>query len=120
MQVTFKEIVDAREALMNLSQQRLPIKVGYNVSKVIRKANAELEILTKLRQEVIERLAPSGTEVNTEINQKIMAELSEALDVTVDIPVNKIDLSSVNNLEMTPRDVMLLEPFCIFETVSLE
>lgn len=120
MNVTLKEIVDAREALMTLSQQRLPIKVGYNVSKVIRKANTELEILTKLRQEVIERLAPSGTEVNPEINQKIMAELSEALDVTVDISVNKIDLSSVNNLEMTPRDVMLLEPFCIFETVSLE
>jgi len=49
-----------------------------------------------------------------------MAELTEALDVIVDIPVNKVDLSSVPNLEMTARDVMLLEPFCIFETVTLE
>ena len=120
MQVTLKEIVDAREALMNLSQQKLPIKIGYNVSKIIRKANAELEILTKVRQEVIERLAPPGTEVNPEINQNIMAELSEALEVTVDIPVHKVDLSSINNLEMTPRDVMLLEPFCLFDTVNLE
>lgn len=120
MNVTLKEIVDAREALMNLSQQKLPIKIGYNVSKIIRKANTELEILTKVRQEVIERHAPPGTEVNPEINQTIMAELSEALEVTVDIPVHKVDLSSIANLEMTPRDVMLLEPFCIFETVTLE
>lgn len=120
MQVTLKEIVDAREALMTLSQQRLNIKTGYNISKIIRKANAELETLTKVRQDVIDRLAPPGTEVNPEINQAIMAELTEALDVIVDIPVNKVDLSSVPNLEMTARDVMLLEPFCIFETVTLE
>ena len=35
MQVTLKEIVDAREALMTLSQQRLNIKTGYNISKII-------------------------------------------------------------------------------------
>ena len=118
--VTLKHIVDSRDALMTLSQQKLPIKISYNVSKVIRKANAELETLTKVRQEVIDRLAPPGTEVNPEINQAIMAELTEALDVVVEIPVNKVDLSSVPNLEMTARDVMLLEPFCIFETVTLE
>lgn len=118
--VTLKHIVDSRDALMTLSQQKLPIKISYNVSKVIRKANAELETLTKVRQDVIDRLAPPGTEVNPEINQAIMAELTEALDVIVDIPVNKVDLSSVPNLEMTARDVMLLEPFCIFETVTLE
>lgn len=120
MNVTLKEIVDAREALMNLSQQKLNIKTGYNLSKVIRLANKELEILTKVRQEVIERLAPQGTEVTPEVNQSIMTELTEALEVTIDIPVNKIDLSSIPNLEMTARDIMLLDPFCIFETVTLE
>lgn len=120
MQVTLKEIVDAREALMTLSQQRLNIKTGYSISKIIRKANAELETLTKVRQDVIDRLAPPGTEVNPDINQAIMAELTEALDVVVEIPVNKVDLSSAANLEMTARDIMLLEPFCIFETVTLE
>lgn len=120
IQVTLKNIVDAREALMTLSQQKLNIKTGYNLSKVIRLANKELELLTKVRQEVIERLAPQGTEVTPEINQSIMAELTEALEVTIDIPVHKIDLSSIPNLEMTARDIMLLDPFCIFETVTLE
>ncbi len=118
--VTLKEIVDCREALMSLSQQKLNIKTGYNISKIIRKANTELELLTKIRQEVIERLAPQGTEINPEINQAIMAELTEILDTEVEIPVNKVDLSNVNGLEMTARDIMLLEPFCIFDTVTLE
>ena len=118
--VTLKHIVDSRDALMTLSQQKLPIKISYNVSKVIRKANTELEILTKVRQDIIDRLAPPGTEVNPDINQAIMTELTEALDVEIEIPVNKVDLSSLTQLEMTARDVMLLEPFCIFDTVTLE
>ena len=120
MKVTLKEIVDAREALITLSNQRLPIKQGYNVSKLIRKANAELEVLTNVRQDVINRLAPQGTEMNPEINQQIVDELNVALEVSVEIPVNKIDLSSINNLEMTARDIMVLDPFCIFESVILE
>ncbi len=120
IRVTLKEIVDCRDALMNLSQQKLPIKTGYNISKIIRKANTELEFLTKMRQEVIERLAPQGTEMTPEINQAIMAELTEILETEVEIPVNKVDLSNVNGLEMTARDIMLLEPFCIFETTTLE
>lgn len=118
--VTLKEIVDCREALMNLSQQKLNIKTGYNISKIIRKANTELETLSKVRQEVIERLAPQGTEMTPEINQAIMAELTEMLETEVEIPVNKVDLSNVNGLEMSARDIMLLDPFCIFETVELE
>ena len=120
MQVTLKQVVDAREALMTLSQQRLNIKTGYNVSKIIRLANKELEALTKVRQDVIDRLSPPGTEMTPEINQSIVSELSEALEEKVDFPVNKVDLSSAPNLEMTARDIILLEPFCIFDTITLE
>lgn len=53
MNVTLRQIVDARDALMSLSTQKLPIKTAYNVSKIIRKANADLEVLTQVRQDVI-------------------------------------------------------------------
>lgn len=120
IQITLKEIIDARDALMSLSQQRLNIKTGYNISKIIRCANKELETLTKVRQEVIERLAPQGTEMTPEINQTIMTELNEALTTEVEIPVNKVDLSSISGLEMSARDIIALDPFCIFETITLE
>lgn len=119
IQITLKEVVDAREALVMLSQQKLNIKMSYNISKMLRKINIELETLSKVRQEVITRLAPEGTTVTPDINQAIMAELDILLSEVVDIPVNKIDLSSTN-IEISPRDVMALEPFCIFETVALE
>lgn len=119
MNVTLRQIVDARDALMSLSTQKLPIKTAYNVSKIIRKANADLEVLTQVRQDVISRYMPEGTEMTPEINQSIMTELNDALNVEVEIPVNKVDLSNVN-IEITVRDVSLLEPFCIFETVTLD
>ena len=119
MQVKLKEIIDARDALMTLSQQKLDIKTAYNVSKLLRKINPELEELTKVRQDVINRLAPPGTEITPDVNQSIIQELNVVLEEVVDIPVNKIDLSG-KNLELTPREVMTLDPFCLFETVALE
>jgi hypothetical protein len=118
--VTLKQIVDARDSLMSISQQKLPIKPAYNISKIIRKANQELETLTQVRQDVISRHAPQGTEITPEINQAIMTELNEALDIAVEIPVNKVDLSRVAEIEISARDVLLLEPFCEFEDTALE
>jgi len=118
--VTMKQIVDARDSLLTISQQRLPIKPAYAISKIIRKANAELETLTQVRQDVITRYAPQGTEITPEINQAIMAELNDALDIVVEIPVNKVDLSGITGLEISARDIIVLEPFCDFEDTTLE
>lgn len=118
--VTMKQIVDARDSLLAISQQRLPIKPAYAISKIIRKANVELETLTQVRQDVITRYAPQGTEITPEINQAIMAELNDALDIVVDIPVNKVDLSGITGLEISARDIIVLEPFCDFEDTTLE
>jgi hypothetical protein len=49
-----------------------------------------------------------------------MTELNEALDIAVEIPVNKVDLSRVAEIEISARDVLLLEPFCEFEDTALE
>lgn len=117
--VTLKEIIDCRDSLISLSQQRLNIKTGYNISKIIRFINKELEILTKIRQDIVDRLAPQGTNVTPEINQAILTELNEALAVEVEIPVNKIDLSNISNIELSAKDIMLLDPFCIFETTNV-
>lgn len=118
--VTMKQIVDARDSLLTISQQRLPIKPAYAISKIIRKANVELETLTQVRQGVITRYAPQGTEITPEINQAIMAELNEALDIVVEIPVTKVDLSGIAGLEISARDILVLEPFCDFEDTTLE
>lgn len=118
--VTLKQIVDARDSLLNISQQKLPIKPAYAISKIIRKANQELETLTQVRQEVISRNAPQGTEITPDVNQTIMTELNEALDIVVEIPVNKVDLSRIADIEISARDILVLEPFCDFEDTALE
>lgn len=118
--VTLKQIVDAREGLLNLSQQKLPIKPAYSISKIIRKANAELEVLTQTRQDVISRHAPQGTEITPEVNQAIMTELTEILDHEVEIPVDKVDLSRISGIEISARDILILEPFCDFDDTVLE
>ena len=119
IQVSLKEVVDAREALIYLSQQKLNIKLSYNISKILRKINTELEGVSKVRQEIVTRLTPKNSPMTPEVNQAILSELEVLLSAVIEIPFNKIDLSSTH-IEITPRDAMALDPFCIFETVSLE
>jgi flagellar motor switch/type III secretory pathway protein FliN len=119
MNVTLKEIVNAREALTNLGQQKLPVKISYGISKIIRHANKHLNELTETKNSIVKHLVPEGTEVTEEITQEINTQMNEALNVIVEIPVYKIDLSNISSLELTSRDIIALEPFCIFETVQL-
>lgn len=119
MQITLKEIVDARDAFINLSKLRLPIKQGYDFAKIIRKCNNELEIFQGIRKDIIQKYTSEGIEITSEINQIIMNELTQALNALVEIPVNKVDLSEIKSIEITPQDILMLEPFCIFETIIL-
>lgn len=126
MIVTLKEIVDARDALMTLSSQKLPIKASYNVSKIIRKANEELELLSKERDEIISRhtglakgTAFNMNELSPEVVQVINNDLRDAMEISVELPINKVDLSNLNTLEITARDVSVLDPFCIFDSTDL-
>lgn len=118
MLLKLRELIDAREALISLNSVKLPIKVAYSISKIIRKANAELETLTKVRQEVINKHIQEGTEMTPEVNQLITDELNETLESEIEWPLNKVDLSKLT-IELAAKDVYSLEPFCIFETDEL-
>lgn len=117
MNVTIREIISAREALTNLGQQKLPIKIGYSVSKIVRFANKELAAFATVRSDILKE--HNSSDEQTEITDDINSKINEALDAIVEIPVFKIDLSSLNQVELTARDIMALEPFCIFETTEL-
>lgn len=120
MNVTLREIVEARDALMTLSQQKMNIKMSYNVGKMLRKINIELDELNKKRQAIISENLKEGDTMTPEINQAIMSKLNIELEKEVEIAVHKVDLSNMNNIELSPRDVMALDPFCIFDSVVLE
>ena len=118
--VTLREIVEARDALMTLSQQKMNIKMSYNIGKMLRKINIELDELNKKRQAIISENLKEGDTMTPEINQVIMSKLNIELEKEVEIAVHKVDLSNMNNIELSPRDVMALDPFCIFDSVVLE
>lgn len=117
MNVTLREIITAREALTNLGNQKLPIKIGYSVSKVIKFANKELRDFAEVRDSIVE--VPEGEEMTPELSEDINQQINQALDVEKEIPVYKIDLSNLSSVELSTKDIIALEPFCIFETSEL-
>lgn len=118
MQTTLREIITAKDALTNLGNQKLPIKTGYSISKIIKFINRELRDFANTRERLMKEMTDNqDSEHNsTEEIQKILELL---VDAEIDLPMNKVDLSSVTGVELTTRDIMTLEPFCIFETTEL-
>jgi hypothetical protein len=122
MKVTYKKIFDARDALVSLSNAKLPIKISYGINKLIRKANQRLTDLSGDREKIIKKHVPEGTEMTTEIQQTIIAELNTVLEQETDIDMDKIDLSAILNdqrgfseVNISANDINLLDPFFIFE-----
>lgn len=99
---TVKEIIDARYSLSVLSDIQFPIKQSYQISKVVKEIERELDILVKIKN-------------NIRQNQNLEEELAEMLLIPINLYVDKIDLSKIENVQLTARDITFLLPFCIFE-----
>jgi hypothetical protein len=119
MNITVKEIIIAKDALSALANHKLPIKTSYSISKLIRIINKELESFNSIRQTIIRNYVPEGEQITPELNEHIMKDMNAELEKIVSISLNKIDLSSLN-IEINARDIIALEPFCIFDTTTLE
>ena len=109
--VTYKQIIESKEALVFLSEQRFDIKTSYWLGKLLKSLDDHLKVLFNER----ERLTKEN-----EDKDQLTTLFNEFIEQTVEVNIkNKIDLSN-KTVEITPIQAMLLEPFCVFETVELK
>ena len=119
MKVSNSDIFGAAKPLEELSKEKLPIKVSYQVAMLIKELAAQEEVIEKLR---ISLLNQYGTKADGKITvdqtnpnfQKFFEEMNVIFAQEVDIKFEKIELPAevdgkVFNIE--PNKLLLLDKF---------
>ncbi len=120
---TIRQIFDARESLLKLLDIKLPIRVSYQLMKLTKKLNTEIDTFHTLREKFIKKYEiPDNirnfNELPETIATPLLAEMDTLLDETLSIECYPVDFSNVN-VELSAKEIATLEPFCIFETTIL-
>lgn len=119
------QIFSAKDALIKLSQESLPIKASFRIAKFIDAIKPTLTVVDKQRNDLILKY---GQEIEDENGQKIFSirdeesiqkfseEFNEVLEEEVEISDFKpVTLNDIENVKMTPLEVSVLEPFIEFD-----
>ena len=104
------DLVNSRAALTTLNQEKLPAKVAYRISKIIRLVDPELEAYGKALNELIVKYdLKQGDKVPPEFAKDLTDILAE--DVTIEVPKLDItDLPSMTAADMQALDWLINNP----------
>ena len=112
MKLKLAQIVESKDALSNLLNERLSIKAAYALQRNVQKLNPELETYEKSRVELIKNkhgvMQEDGNyAVKKENAPAFIEDLNELLSVEVDVDIHKVNLSELK--EISAADLLILE-----------
>lgn len=130
MILKLKDILGARDSLNFLSAQKLPIQTAFKLASLLKELNVKLNEINKEMENIIKKVniqvkqeqGISQEDIESRdkiINDLVNKEFMDYIEAETTLKINKIDFSSVKNVELSPKDIIALEPFFIFETVEL-
>jgi len=120
--MTIKSIEDSLQKLMN---KELNVRIAYRLAKVLKIITTELQEVEKARIELIRKYsdAPkqdgksdpvSGqVQVAKEKEQEFFKEFNELLQEDVEIEFEPIDISELDDIKLSPLDLLKLTDFVI-------
>ena len=126
IKVKISELLNSTETLQKLSQKDFKAKLAWSISRLLKSAENEIQGFNDTRMNLIKKYGEkdeNGELITDENgNCKIEAgtvndfnkELNELLDAEVEINANKIDFDLLGDIEFTPSDMAMLEPFVDF------
>lgn len=115
MEIKLKKIVTANGALNKLMSKEVPIKVGFQLSKIAKKLNEELSIYNDNRVKLIKKYGEEDKKKNGNYNIKkenietFQKELTELMEVKVKVDIDKIKIKEIENVKLSGGDLLALD-----------
>lgn len=125
--ITINDLINSTETLQKLSQKDFKAKLAWSIARLLKAAEVEIQSFNDTRMSLIKKYGEKDEQGelitddkgNCKIeNDKIEAftnELNELLNSEIEINANKIDFNLLENIDFTPSDISVLEPFVNFE-----
>ena len=117
------DLLNATETLQSLSQKSLKAKLAFSVAKLLKGAEAEIQQFNDTRMKIITKYGEKDENGELKTDEKgnckiaqetvneFSSELTELLQTEVEINANKLSMNDLENIEFTPNEMVLLEPF---------
>lgn len=126
MTVSIYDIISASPIFTKILQHEFTGKQSFMISRVLRALNTETKSFNKIREEVLKKYAETddvGEMIVSEGNVKIrdgemetfQKEINELLYAELDIDVKPIPVDWLDDVKLTPQEMLILEPFISME-----
>ena len=118
MKVSNQQVWQARQPLQSLLDQRLPVPVSYRMLLLARAVNEQIKVIDEVRVGLVNRHgAPDGNgqirvSEGSEHWGDWVRDYTELMTQEAELPVARVQLTgALENVQITPNDLLLLEPF---------
>ena len=125
--VKISDLLNSTETLQKLSQKDFKAKLAWSIARLLKAAEAEIQSFNDTRMNLIKKYGEKdennelvtdengNCKINPEDIDIFSKELNELIDSEVEINANKIKMELLENLDFTPSDMAVLEPFVEFD-----
>ena len=127
IKVTIADLLNSTETLQKLSQKDFKAKLAWSIARLLKSAEAEIQSFNETRMNLIKKYGEKDEngELITDDNGNCKIpnanmvefndELKDMLDTEVEINANKLSIDLLEDIEFTPSDMAVLEPFVDME-----
>lgn len=126
IKLTIADLVNSTEALQKLAGMELKAKLAFQVSRVLKAADKEIQAFNETRMSLIKKNGEKDEngELITDENgnckippeniEEFSKELNDLLKDEVEINANKLKIDDLGEIEFTPAEITQLEAFVDF------
>ena len=123
IQVKISDLINSTETLQKLSQKDFKAKLAWQIARLLKSAENEIQEFNTTRMNLIKKYGEKdendelitdekgNCKINADMTEEFSKELNELIDTTVEINANKINIELLENIDFTPSEMAILEPF---------
>ena len=125
--IQINDLLNTTETLQSLSQKTLKGRLAFSIAKLLKGAEQEIQQFNDTRMKIITKYGEKDENNELKTDEKgnckiapesideFSNELNDLLQTTVEINANKLRMEDLEDLEFTPNEMVILEPFIEIE-----
>ena len=121
--VKISDLLNSTDTLQKLAQKDFKAKLAWSIARLLKAAEAEIQSFNETRMTLIKKYGDKdengelitddkgNCKIGNDVLNEFTTELNELVNTEVEINANKIKIDLLADIDFTPSDMAILEPF---------
>ena len=127
IKLTIGDLVNSTEALQKLADKQLKAKLAWQVARLLKMIDAELQSFNDTRMNLVKKYGEKdetgslitddkgNCKILPDLVNEFSKELKELVDTEIELNSNKLKIEDLENLDFSPAEMNTLEAFIDFD-----